>query len=151
MIRHALAASLVLAATAAAAHHGFTGRYDTDRPIWLTGTVAALSASPPHPTASIRVDEAPGPPPAVLPAEFTGTLAARPEDGGRTLQIEFPPVGAFYALGQRLRPGDRVAVMALRNCRPPHQLRSQWIRLPDGAVVQREGRLSYMGRGCDGG
>jgi hypothetical protein len=150
MIRRSLIAALLLASSAATAHHGFTGRYDTDRPIWLSGTVTAISASPPHPTVTIRVDGDAPAMPAVLPVEFTGPIAVRPEDTGRTLQIEFPPVGTFYGLGQQVKIGDRVAIMALRNCRPPHQIRSQWIRLADGAVIERQGRLSYMARGCEG-
>jgi hypothetical protein len=145
MMRSLISAALALAATAAPAapaHHGFTGRHDTDRPIWLTGVVTALSASPPHPSIALRVDAEAAAPPGTRPVEFTGALAVRPEDRGQTVQIEFPPVAAFHALGQSVRVGDRVQIMALRNCRPPNQLRSQWIRLADGAVVQREGRLA---------
>jgi hypothetical protein len=151
-MRLQIAAALLLTASAAAAHHGFTGRYDTDRPLLLTGEVIATSTSPPHPTVTLRVDtEAAAPPREPLPAEFTGPATFAHEHAGQTRQVEFPPVGTFFDLGKALKAGDRVQILALRNCNAPHQLRSQWIRNASGAVIQREGRLSYMQRGCASG
>lgn len=133
----------------AGAHHGFTGRYDTGAPIILSGVVRRASFSPPHPTVTITVDASP---PALdgvrLPGEFTGRPAFAQQQAGQLVEVEFPPVQTFYRLGDRLRTGDRVTILALRNCLPPHQIRSQWVRLADGSVVEREGRLSYMVDGC---
>ncbi|MGL4635847.1 MAG: hypothetical protein ACRCWF_07700 [Beijerinckiaceae bacterium] len=134
-------------ATAVLGHHGFTGRYDTDKPVWLTGTVTAASFSPPHAVLAVQISPT-LPPSMVMPSEITGPLIAPLEDSGQIRQIEFPPVGDFFQLSDKVRIGDRVEVIALRNCRPPHQLRSQWIRIADGSVTQRVGRLSYMARGC---
>jgi hypothetical protein len=131
------------------AHHGFTGRYDRSRPIALTGIVTRASFAPPHPTITLRVEAAEPPElDAAARAEFAGPVAARPEDVGRTLEVEFPPVRAFFDLGGQVRAGDRVAIVALRNCAPPHQLRSQWIRLASGSVVHRAGRMSVQVDGC---
>ncbi len=57
---------------------------------------------------------------------------------------------AFYDLGGKVKPGDTVEIIAIRNCAAPHQLRSQWVRVLGREIVQREGRLSYMVRGCAG-
>jgi hypothetical protein len=131
------------------AHHGFTGRYDTGRPIWLKGRVERAAFAPPHPVLTIMVENAGLPSlPSPLPSELAGTPAVRPDDVGRALAIEFPPVQSFYRLADRVTVGAMVELIALRNCAPPHQLRSQWIRLADGAVVSRDGRLSYMVNGC---
>lgn len=147
----ALAGCLMLAG-AASAHHGFTGRYDTDRPLFLVGAVTAVSASRPHATITLRVAQSAVAPPsgAERPAELTGDIVAGPDHGyrGQTVTVEFPPVAAFFDLGGKVKAGDTVEIVALRNCSPPHQLRSQWIRVPGREIVKRDGRLSYMVRGC---
>ena len=145
-----LVAALAVGAPAAA-HHGFTGRYDTDRPIWLAGTVSAASFGPPHPVVTVTADaRATVPQLDSVPKELSGAVVARADDGGQSRTIEFPPVQTFFALADRIEVGDRVEIIALRNCRPPHQLRSQWVRLVDGTVITRDGRLASMARGCDG-
>jgi hypothetical protein len=147
--RRVLAAALLLGPASAKAHHGFGGRYDTSRPIWLAGRVVRASFSPPHPVLAVAVaNEGVRALPNPLPAELSGTPAPRAELNGQTVEIEFPPVQTFYALGQRVAVGAEVEIIALRNCAAPHQLRSQWIRLADGAVILRDGRLAYMVNGC---
>lgn len=142
-------AVLVLSGDAALAHHGVTGRYETSRPIVLTGTVTRASFSPPHPVLSVRVEAAELPAGEVdRPDEFTGPFVARPDDVGQVREVEFSPVRTFYDLGDRVRVGDRVLVLALRNCLPPHQLRSSWIQLPDGQVVSYTGGLHRRVDGC---
>jgi hypothetical protein len=141
-----LLAALVVPALA---HHGFTGRYDTNNPIWIEGVVESLATAPPHPTMQVRLDD-----PArsasviVAPSELTGPIRALTDGAGRAVEVEFPPVPDFFSMGEKLRVGNRVAVIALRNCQPPHQLRSQWVRLTSGNLIQRVGRLSYQSRGC---
>jgi hypothetical protein len=136
-------------AVPALAHHGFTGRYDTNNPIWIEGVVERLATAPPHPTMRVRIDSpAPSPGVIVAPSELTGPIRALSDGAGRAVEVEFPPVAAFYAMGEKVRVGDRVAIIALRNCRPPHQLRSQWLRLSSGELIERAGRLSYQSRGC---
>jgi hypothetical protein len=144
--------TMALLGGTAQAHHGFTGRYDTDKPYQIVGRVVAVSASPPHPTVTITVESAAmeAPDGNERPSEITGPLIALDAAlTGQSVTIEFPPVATFYALGDRIKVGDRVEIIALRNCRTPHQLRSQWIRLPQTReIVKRDGRLSYMARGC---
>jgi hypothetical protein len=145
-----LLSAAVLPVGPTSAHHGFTGRYDTDKPLFMVGSVVSVAASPPHPVVTLRVSPSAIAPPsgADRPAELTGDFGPGAPLAGQTVQVEFPPVQTFFALRDRLKPGDTVEIVALRNCRPPNQLRSQWIRLPGREIIQREGRLAYMARGC---
>ncbi len=133
----------------ARAHHGFGGRYDRTRPIYLEGVVRTASFRPPHPTVTIDVDASQRRP-AALPSgdEFMVTLVLREEDRGRSVEVEFPPVSRFFGLGERIRVGERIAIVALRNCAAPHQLRGQWIRLADGTTVVRSGPMQTEVEGC---
>ncbi len=132
------------------AHHGVTGEYDSSTPIVLAGTVTRATFAPPHPVLSIQVE-----PEGVdlsadevgRPDDFTGTFVVRPEDVGQVREIELSPVSDFYSLGDQIRVGDRVVVLALRNCLPPFELRSTWVRLPDGRAVSYTGDWA---RGVDG-
>lgn len=129
------------------AHHGFGGRYDTSRAILLAGRVERLRIGMPHPWIVLRVDDdaASG---IGAPREFEGRIVRRDEDRGQLREVEFPPVARFLELGPELRVGDRVVVIALRNCQAPHQLRGQWIRLASGREVLREGRMQTEVAGC---
>ena len=136
---------LALLATPVQAHHGFSGRYDAAQPIFLAGTVVRAAFQPPHPTLILRIAEE-----IALPngTEFDGRLIRRPQDQGQLREVEFPPVQLFYALASRIALGDRVAVIAYRNCAAPHQLRGQWIRLRDGSIVVRSGRMQSDVEAC---
>lgn len=143
------APALLVLPREAGAHHGFTGRYDMSRPVWLAGEVRRASFAPPHPTIVVAPEAGAAiAEPSRRPAELRGPITAWSGPAGIMPEVEFPPVQTFYRLGERLRVGDRVELIALRNCLPPHQLRSQWLRLSDGAIVEREGRLSYMVDAC---
>jgi hypothetical protein len=147
--RSLLAVSAIVMPLPTVAHHGFTGRYDTDAPIWILGAVTAAAFSPPHPVLNVRVDiDAAAPQNLPVISSVTGAVAVRAADHGQVLAVELPPVGTFFGLSSQVRVGDRVAMIALRNCAPPHQLRSQWIRLANGSVIERAERMSYMVRGC---
>ena len=140
---------LMLLGAGAAAHHGFTGRYDRSAPIYLEGVVVEAYFGYPHAELTLEVD-----PDAVgiaLPAgaaEFADGLTYWRDPLGPRPEIEFPPTRGFFDLDGRVRPGDRVAVVALRNCEPPHQLRGQWIAVPDGTAVLRSGRVQDEVDGC---
>lgn len=140
---------LGLSGSTVLAHHGVTGRYDAAIPIVLAGTVARATFSPPHPILAVRVEEAEVPELAIDRLdEFTGPLVVRAEDVGEVREIEFSPNRLFYDLGERLTVGDRVVVLALRNCLPPHQLRSTWMQLSDGEVLSYEGDWAPTVDGC---
>jgi hypothetical protein len=147
-------AALVGAACAAfgstaVAHHGGGGRYDASRPIYLPGTVLEASFTPPHPLLRIAVERADPPAlDAVRRADFSGDVIVREQDVGSTLVVEFAPISMFFGLRDRIAAGDRVEVIAMRNCDSPHQLRSQWIRLRDGELVMRTGGNHRKVDGC---
>lgn len=140
---------LALAAGTAWAHHGVTGRYDTGTPIVIAGTITRATFAPPHPVLSVRVDATELPALNVdRPDIITGPLVMRPEDAGQVREIEFSPVRMFHELGSELRAGDRVVLIALRNCLAPHQLRSSWIQLPGGRIVSYTGDWAGRTHGC---
>jgi hypothetical protein len=89
--------------------------------------------------------------PSALPEaeEFMERLVLREEDRGASVEIEYPPIALFFDLASRIREGDALSTIALRNCLAPHQLRGQWIRLADGSTVLRRGRMQSGVEGCD--
>jgi hypothetical protein len=132
------------------AHHGVTGRYDASVPIVLHGTVTAATFTPPHPVFTVRVESRQVPAQDLgRPEEYFGPLSTRTEDVGAEHDVELSPVRLFYNLADRLRVGDQVTIIALRNCLPPHQLRSTWLRLSDGEVVSYTGDWAPGVDGCN--
>ncbi|MBX9910547.1 MAG: hypothetical protein K2Z25_17755 [Beijerinckiaceae bacterium] len=147
-----LALGLVLAgAGTSLAHHGFTGAYDASRPLYLEGVVERATLALPHVELIVDVAQ-PAPPPQALPRlETLGIpdIAARlrPIEAGRH-RIQIAGTNFVAELQGRIKVGDRVALIALRNCRPPHEVRSRWIRLADGDVVARGGATQAEVQGC---
>lgn len=142
-----LAFVLACAGTAALAHHGFSGRYDRSTPLWIEGVVTDASFGFPHST--LVLDTGAGALPVDLPesaVEFADGLAILPEAG--EVAVEFPPVGRFNGLEDRVGVGDRIQLVVLRNCEPPHQLRVQWIAPATGEPVVREGRMQEEVAAC---
>jgi hypothetical protein len=141
--------SLLSMASSPEAHHGVTGQYDAARPIVLNGILSEAVFAPPHPVLTVRVDDLPLPSTTLgRPEEYFGPVTARPEDVGAELVVELSPVRMFYNLAARIEPGDRITLIALRNCLPPHQLRSTWILLADGDVVSYDGDWAPGVDGC---
>lgn len=135
---------------ASTAHHGFSDRYNLGAPVWIEGEVKRATFAPPHPVLTIEVrDSAVPTPPGQLPHGLSVAPVGRPADVGKRVEIEFPPVGTFYRMYDSIRVGDHVAIIALENCQPPNQLRSQWIRTATGKVIMREHRMSYMVDACE--
>ncbi len=64
--------ALLLLAGAAAAHHGFTGRYDRSQPVWIEGTVIAANFGYPHAVLTLLPDQGARP---VDPPETAEDLA----------------------------------------------------------------------------
>lgn len=144
-----VAVTMFFLAGTAPAHHGLTGRYDAAIPIVLSGTVEAATFAPPHPVLSVRVDTAELPAFEVgRPAEYFGPAVVRPGDVGQVREIELSPIRMFYDLADRVEVGDRIVIVALRNCRSPHQLRSTWLRLSDGTVLSYTGDWAPGVDGC---
>lgn len=152
--RHVLGALAVTMALpvvkSAHAHHGFRGRYNVGKPVWIEGEVLRATFAPPHPVLTVSVLSGVTPtPPSRLPHGLSQPPATRKMDADRTVNVEFPPVGTFYRMYDSIRVGDRIAIIALENCQPPNQLRSQWVRTASGKVIVRERRMSYMVDTCE--
>jgi hypothetical protein len=141
-------ASLVLAPEAFA-HHGFGGSYDASKPIYLRGQVATLRAGMPHPQVMLtvaKVQRIPDDLPQTQ--ELIGKIQTRPEDAGKQVAVEFPPISAFLDLRPEQVIGTAVEVIVYRNCFAPFQLRGQWLRLSSGEIRQRMGRVQTEVASC---
>jgi hypothetical protein len=157
MIRAAvLALTLALSSGLALAHHGFTGRYDLSQPVWIEGEVTKAYFGQPHATLSIRTPrdlDVPNPRPdtgAAARVIAIDRLMVREETRGREVEVEFPPIQAFFSMGDRVAVGDRITLIAFRNCDAPHQLRAQWLQpgRPGAAPAMRTERLRYQVDRC---
>lgn len=144
----------LMPSTLAFGHHGFHGRYDLSRPVWVEGTVVRSYFGNPHSVLTLEIADdlrVPEAPPTLGPAAaFLNTLALHvPSDlPGQTVQLELPPTPQYSMLGGRISVGDRIAAVAIRNCEAPHQLNVQWLHLADGGVESRRAPMSYMVEQC---
>lgn len=145
--------STAILAAPATAHHGFRGAYDATRPLYIEGVVRRMTIAYPHVEMTIEVQET-----ATVPAELPdiGNLGIADimqtisvvEPGRYDLQI----AGTEFVvnLQGRVAEGERVALVALRNCLPPNEYRSRWIRIANGEVVSNSGATQAEVQGCDG-
>jgi hypothetical protein len=147
----------VVVAQSSTAHHGFDGRYDTSRPIYLEGTVRSARWQAPHSIVELDLPKT-----LMIPSNLgqarnidrlekrtLQTLVVPQKLLGTTQRLEFPPVGSMVnPLRNRLRSGNRMAAIAYRNCESPHQLRVQFVRLTDGTTVVRPGTVQTEVNGC---
>lgn len=139
-------ASLSMTATA---HHGFTGEYDNTKPIWLQGTVQTVTFQHPHAVLKIAVQKDNPKPKKHASATFlTASPIHQASYANKTVSLEFPPISRFNSLNGQIKKGDKIALIAYRNCESPHQLRVQWIRLNNGKEVERSGRVQTEVAGC---
>jgi hypothetical protein len=157
MVRRTVGTGLLLGLIlvgVARAHHGFDGRYDLGKPVWVEGLVVEAYFGNPHSELTVQISSdlsMPARLPDLGPA--AGFLDAQsltvPEDiVGQTVVLELPPTAQYSSLGDRIARGDRIAAVAVRNCEPPRQLNVQWLQLPDGEVASRTGAMSYMVEEC---
>jgi hypothetical protein len=138
----------------ASAHHGFGGRYDLSRPVWIEGVVKQVHFGQPHAEITVEVPadiQLPRTAPDLASAASFldgSALTVRADTAGRVVKIELPPTQQFFRLGNVVVVGATIAVVAVRNCEAPHQLNGQWLRLASGEIVARSGAMSYMVKGC---
>ncbi|MEM8753451.1 MAG: hypothetical protein AAGF90_10790 [Pseudomonadota bacterium] len=133
----------------ATAHQAFGGRRQRGRPIWIAGRVEAAYFGQSHGDVTVQPDrEARIGPPSDAVAEFRDGLFRAPGDAA--LDVEFLPIRLFFALDGRVSIGDRIAVIALRNCASRHQLRAQAIRFANGGGggIARSGRTQTETEAC---
>lgn len=158
MIRNKFSAAVLLLFTIflgqAVAHHGFEGRYSLAAPVWIEGDVLEAYFGYPHSELIIAVPNditlpssgtAPG-----LAESFLNTAAlVIPDDlPGQIVTLELPPTAQYASLSDRITPGEKIATIALRNCKPPHQFNVQWLRLSNGDIESRAATMSYMVAEC---
>jgi hypothetical protein len=150
----AVAAALGLgtASLPAIAHHGFRGEYNAAQPIYIEGVVDTVEIAPPHVELTLTA-----PAGIAVPASLDKLSDINIDDAlaktvpGTAGSYDLQMAGTEFVsmLDGRIKPGDSIAVMALRNCQPPHEHRSRWIRLADGQIVTVTGRTQAEVEGCD--
>ncbi len=133
----------------ASAHHGYTGEYDAQRPVFIEGRVQQVNIAYPHVEMTIRVSERNQVPvtlPKIADLAITDVMkimtVAAP--GAYALQV----AGLQTELQGRIAVGDRIALVALQNCLPPNQYRTRWIRIASGDVVSLAGNTQTEVAGC---
>jgi len=151
-----LAAAFATAVSGYGASAQAPSRFDDARPIYIEGIIAEAAWSPLRSQLVLRVGAASAAPPGDLPEIDDMSLPVALGDSparellGGTVRIDVPGIPRFRSLPGRIALGDRVAVIAHRNCSPPHQLRAHWVRLASGAVVKPEDRPRDIVNGCRG-
>jgi hypothetical protein len=141
----------------ARAHHGFQGRYDSSRLMYLQGTVQEARWQSPHSVLVVQVPDRISIPDSVRQSTQLNQLGRNavqrltiPQNLlGRVQQVEFPPVGSMTRpLRDRLRSGGQIRLLVYRNCDRPHQLRVQFAQMTDGTTVVRPGTVQTEVIGC---
>jgi hypothetical protein len=139
------------------AHHGFQGRYDASRPIYLQGTVREVRWQAPHSILVVQLPRNINIPNTVRQASELNRLGRNAAQRltvaqnllGTTQRVEFPPVGSMtQPLRDRLKPGDQIRLVVYRNCDRPNQLRVQFAQLQNGVTVVRPGTVQTEVNGC---
>lgn len=139
------------------AHHGFQGRYDSSRLIYLQGTVRQVRWQAPHSTLVVQLPRSVNIPAAIRQASQLNQLGRNAAQRltisqsllGTTQQVEFPPIGSMtQPLRDRLKPDDQIRLLVYRNCERPNQLRVQFAQLSDGVTVVRPGTVQTEVNGC---
>lgn len=159
----AVAALLTLMAPAptAQAHHGFNGRYDRSKPLYIEGQITQATYIQPHGLITIEPSP-PSPPPADLLELTTNSYArlggrevvtrAQPiqaTGGGVLVLLLTPPMTSEVAA--RTAPparGQRVGAIAYREC-STGELRVQLLRMSATDTLVRAGVLQREVEGCD--
>ena len=159
----AVAALLTLLAPApmAQAHHGFNGRYDRSKPLYIEGQITQATYSLPHGLITIE-PSGPSAPPADLLQLSTNDYARL---GGRDIVTRAQPIQATGGgvlvllltppmttdVGIRPAPparGQSVGAIVFREC-STGELRVQLLRISPTDTVVRQGVLQREVDGCD--
>jgi hypothetical protein len=141
----------------AQAHHGW-GAYDTDRPLYLEGTVTRVEWRNPHPEIILEVaSPAPATDPSKVPVPseleqlgFREVLArAQPAAPGR-YTMDLAPIGRLQEWGMSAPPrqGERLIAIAFPSCSEPGTVRPVVVVLPSGTSVRQQS--VRLPKGCSG-
>jgi hypothetical protein len=156
-------AAVLTAATPASAHHGFTGKYDASRPLYVQGTVQSATYGYPHGLIHITPGE-----PTTAPSDLSGITAQEQQnlgglnvvtgaapvratgEGQVTLLLPPPMTTEVAARGDRPEAGDQVGAVVFREC-TTGELRVQLLRISDQERVVRSGVMQTEVQACPGG
>jgi hypothetical protein len=145
------AVALLLLSGVASAHHGFTGAYDASQPLYLEGEVTAATLVLPHAEMTITVPAGVSVPQGLTQLDALGirdvSAKLRPMPAG-SYRVQMAGTNFVRDLNGKIEVGDRIALVALRNCHPPHEVRSRWIRVSGGEVITRGGSTQAEVDGC---
>jgi hypothetical protein len=159
----ALAALLTITAPAvtAQAHHGFNGRYDSSKPLYIEGQITQATYLQPHGLITIEPSP-PSPPPADLlrlnerqysdlggREVVTRAQPIQATGGGVLVLLLTPPMTGEVA--QRAAPptrGQSVGAIVFKEC-STGELRVQLLRLSATETLVRQGVLQREVNGCD--
>jgi hypothetical protein len=107
------------AVATAKAHHGFTRQFDASNPLLVVGVVTDRTGSPPHGVVTVQAD---GTGPQFVPVAESGIEdllvqpgLKRPVEGSFKITVN-PLKNTFVGSALDLAPGQRIAVLALRDC-----------------------------------
>ena len=145
----------------AEAHHGFNGRYDRSKPLYIEGQITQATYSLPHGLITIEPSP-PSPPPADLLQLTTNQYA---QLGGRDVVTRSQPIQATGGgvlvllltppmtseVGVRAAPparGQSVGAIVYREC-STGELRVQLLRISASDTLVRQGVLQREVDGCD--
>jgi hypothetical protein len=156
----ALLAVMPPAATAQA-HHGFTGRYDRSKPLYVEGQITQATYNLPHGLITVEPSP-PGPPPGDLlkltenqysllggREVVTRAQPIQATGGGVLVLLLTPPMTSEIA-GRSTPParGQRVGAIVFREC-STGELRVQLLRMSSTETLVRQGVLQREVDGCD--
>jgi hypothetical protein len=153
--------SALAPAAVAEAHHGFGGRYDRSKPLYVAGQITQATYIQPH--GLITIEPAPpGPPPADLlqlnPRQYadlggrdvvTRAQPIQATGGGVLVLLLTPPMTSEVAA--RTAPparGQSVGAIVYREC-STGELRVQLLRVSATDTLVRQGVLQREVDGCD--
>lgn len=150
-------ALVFLSVSAVSAHHGFTGAYDFDHPIVLSGRVTRVRYGNPHAEVWIDIGRSPRLPRDLTPLEPLERLEGRatisllevPEEGG-IHRVLLPPFMTRDATrsDHRPEPGDEALVVAylrVSDDRQGGELRAIAFFLTDGTLLTAPRRSYHRG------
>lgn len=158
----AVAALLTAQAPATAeAHHGFNGRYDRSKPLYIEGQITQVTYNLPHGLITIEPSP-PSPPPADLLQLSSNDYARlggrdvvtrsqpiQATGGGVLVLLLTPPMTSEVAV--RAAPptrGQSVGAIVFREC-STGELRVQLLRISSTDTLVRQGVLQREVDGCD--
>lgn len=147
-------AGIAMTALIALAPPTAASRYDLARPIWLEGRIVGASIGRALVELTIRTPDdltLPRDLPDLGPAATfldARSLSVRSGTRGRAVTVTLPPTRTFHGIDGSVAPGERVTIVALRDCAPPHRLKVQWLRLGGGQVVAHGAATPFMIRSC---